>query len=558
MTQSTFPRSSWWNLLGAWKKTVQWANAVNSSRGLRMEALKARELLAAAGTTSVCVIVNSHEKGCVMKLSSDWICSLSVGMAVLLFNLPGAFAQEDKTSATASEHQLIRSQLGYGYNINGKYCNRDSFTEAIFEIPKDGSEQESAYDFTRDPAFEGGTTSGSDSRQFTQSLAAKAGASYEGAAFSGELNAEFNFNENSTSESSFILDQRALTLFRVTMTTRTIKPEVRADIDQMPAEQFIRKYGTHYARDLYYGGNVTFRSSATNTSSDKAESFDVSAVASGWGAKGSASVKSDLNETEKKLRSNVTLKSYGGQPGVVTQTNFDDSTFDAWKETVPANIGLAAFGSRSLVPIWELASTPTRMNELKAAATRLNPVLKTAGARKAELRAQLRSYKAYGEIIYLQESGGDYVTDAHNGTDWYFPVLGNKPQKVEIRRTDYGKTDNVLRNGDTVWFWYQGSDVADWNARWKEDRWLYVGENQDAAHWCENGSGAQYEWNIFIKGVDPATKEIIRAGDEVAIESRGYGGRYLVREQGKFLDANTPKTDAQGNKVIPYFKLVHP
>lgn len=480
--------------------------------------------------------------------------SLRVLAIVAIGIQPLVGQDENKTEASESEHALIVTQLGWGYDINGRFCHEDAFTRPIFMIADEASDQRDYYRFNRSLGYEGVTKSGKSAREFSDQLAASAGVSYEGGAFSGELELEYGYQKSGKSERSYVVDQRSITRFRVRLEGAKIRPEVQVAIDTADPETVIRTYGAFYASDLYYGAKLSFRSSAENTEETKNESIDARVVASGWGVTGKASASRELNSLESKLASNATLKAYGGDAGVLTQSNFSDEKYEEWQNSIKeGNIALAHFGSNSLKPIWDLATTGARQQQLKATAIRLYPKIEIMIAKvtpppreltEVEKFALLRKDKAayhqnvhiYLQEVTAQDQGGEYVTDAHNGTDWYFPILGSKPQKIKLSRVD--RQNAHLKNGDEVWMWYDGSDVGSWNPRWQSDRWLYVGANQNAAHWCENGSGAQYNWRIYIKGRDAADKEVIKEGDQVYIENAGYPGKYLQREQGKFLDCN--------------------
>ena len=455
---------------------------------------------------------------------------------VLLAPFSAIADDENKTGASESEHGLIVTQLGWGYDINGRYCHEDAFMRPIFEVSDDADRQKEFYRFNRSLGFDGTTKSGKSASEFAQQLAVSAGISYEGGAYAGELQAEYGFDTRTKKDRSFVMDQRSITRFRVRLKPNVkVIPKVQRDIDNAPAMEVIKKYGAYYARDLYYGGNLTFRSSAENTEKSKNDSINVKVVASGWGVSGNAGVSGEMNSLETELSSNMRLKAQGGDAGVLTQSNFSDDRYQEWQSTIKSgNIALAKFGSQSLAPIWDLASTPKRKGELKAAAVKLNPKMVIAKTKPKALPEPIRLVSR----IHLEHHF--HVPVFVSGVKGKYPIHGNS--KAEIHLYHKWAQDATTPNNNRQYELRNGSPIrlAMVNQGTGNNVWFTIQSGKDM-YLSDNGSQPKAQWKIWKgnskhTGLILDTNLVIRDGDWIALENAAYNKRYLRHDNDEYFD----------------------
>lgn len=210
---------------------------------------------------------------------------------------------------------------------------------------------------------------------FEKSFAISVGISGSYKGFSGSITSKFSSTDRTNVDSEFAEFSTIATGERHTMVIPAsglgghFTEEFQDYIDSGDIGNIFEIYGTHLPTVVYVGGMIRYYcwSKTTETLSTQEFSVDAQAkydvVLKSIGAKTSISHKTE--EEAKHVSGSTTLEVHGGsQVASLNLTGMKDNSFVEWAKTVDANPAFLKFGQGCLKPVWELASTPERQEEI--------------------------------------------------------------------------------------------------------------------------------------------------------------------------------------------------
>lgn len=267
--------------------------------------------------------------------------------------------------------------LGRGYNaVTGKYADSgpDSLTEFyIFDINKllddgylhklEGSSSESRF------------ITGKGIDTYSKNLATSVGVSGGVPLFSGS--AKVNFSSSSISESNrwfatlmYEIPQYGVYIDDLGTSYRNY---LNKDFDFNKAlnsgdpEKLFNKYGTHVLRSIRMGGRLEYSSSISSKYQASSSSFeaDVKASFNTGFVNTSVQVAHSNKQASSSFREHneTIIRAYPAYGSYILQPN----KFDEWFKYALKNPGISGFGKEPLVPIYTLASSSKRREELRKA-----------------------------------------------------------------------------------------------------------------------------------------------------------------------------------------------
>ncbi|MEU6662037.1 MAC/perforin domain-containing protein [Streptomyces sp. NPDC046821] len=225
----------------------------------------------------------------------------------------------------------------------------------------------------------------SETREGAQSaLSAHAGVGGSYGAFSGEIDADFNLEHN-TSSNSYFCYWRSITSLAVLETNpdlakKAISDDFAAAVANLPLPlsqenqtayfDFFATFGPFYTRHVSLGGDLMFLNQVTRRESLTKSSVELSVKAQYEGL--FATGKLDLSGITKQQwtsyqdDSKATVEGIGGDPSLLAQLagvdpwNFSKASVDLatqWTRTLGTKPGIVDF---DLAGVWELISDPQR------------------------------------------------------------------------------------------------------------------------------------------------------------------------------------------------------
>jgi len=210
---------------------------------------------------------------------------------------------------------------------------------------------------------------------FEKSFAMSVGISGSYKGFSGSVSSKFSSTDKTNVDSEFAEFSTIATGERHTMVIPVsglgghFTEEFQDYIDSGDIGNIFEIYGTHLPTVVYVGGMIRYYcwSKTTETLSTTEFSVDAQAkydlVLKSIGVKSSISQKTE--EEAKHVSGATTLEVHGGsQAASLNLSGMKDGSFAEWAQTVEANPAFLKFGQGCLKPVWELASSPERQEEI--------------------------------------------------------------------------------------------------------------------------------------------------------------------------------------------------
>ncbi len=347
-------------------------------------------------------------------------------------------------------------ELGYGYDITGKYAHKSSVKRQILDWDKMDS-----YDII-DPISYGSQTSADYTTEVTTSIseaqtklstAAGISASYNG--FSAEVRASYSTDLQSYSETEYGKRTGVVNLAEITTATTSyetlrncLTDEAYTAINSISSEEdadaFIANFGAYVIMGCTYGGTWEYSVSAVRNKSISTSEWSAF-VKTGYEATSLNSVSADGEVTYTDYVSNNSYSSYeyvevngGGASFSNADEWFKSLTVsgDNSVETVSTVMALIDYGGEDLVSVSTLidGEISTYLENAIARATTANEI-ETVTATQS-----IFSYQFWiGEIFYYgTDSGGDYAEVSLN---------------VESKIIDSTSTDWTSIGGNWVSMW---------------------------------------------------------------------------------------------------------
>lgn len=316
--------------------------------------------------------------------------------ALLIFSVfvGGASAQDEEQENTNDNEQSAETiWVGRGYDVMDKYASVDSVREALFEIrsSEDGKPVVVAGDETFPVTVDNNSNStydefyGSSLSEYQTSFANNLSIGGRYKLFSASLDVNFEKNESNALAKEFLTIMHFVTTRRYAMpfdTKQMVKTDAREFIDTGDPQEVFNRFGTHYIWQAEVGGRVDYNFTFACTNANKDVSLRVAAKVAYNALVASVSVENEtkyrttLNQIEQNGKIKIVV--HGGEESAAAKIRQSQTALVDWAETVTNQPTLNRFTDRSLRPIWDLASTTERKNELKAAFERY------AGSREAQ------------------------------------------------------------------------------------------------------------------------------------------------------------------------------
>ena len=274
--------------------------------------------------------------------------------------------------------------VGYGYDIFGEYANQKSkkryclfeytnneekvITSKTYLVPKNVIVENISEHIVK-------TVSGESMREYAQSLSAKAGLSVDAFAFSGSVETSFNKSSSGMKKHYYHTYMDANTKWRISLDIRgdyvdplkeMLEPRFANDLKNMPAKTLFETYGTHYIASAYLGGRADFKTKTVMSSQTNTEEIALAVEAKYHAVSANSSLDKKHQQTLSNSKTKTRLTVVGGNSEYANNIN-DPVTYEKWASGIAEAPVLCDFEEGSLRPIWELAETDARKNELKAA-----------------------------------------------------------------------------------------------------------------------------------------------------------------------------------------------
>ena len=258
--------------------------------------------------------------------------------------------------------------IGRGYDITGEYANMDSAGAQIFDLTDKDVRPEPNPRSTYTEIS--GKTLSEYQTKFSNNL--KIEGSYK--IFSGSVKANFSKDDSSSTAREYmtIMNTVIVKRYQMGINEKTkVSAAAREAIDTGDISQLFKDYGTHYIFQADVGGRVDYNLTLTKIESQKNIAVEVALAAAVKALVASVSIENEtkFSNNIKKLEEagKVTVKAIGGSLDASTRVRANTSYLPEWALSVEAKPTLAGFTTKSLRPIWKLASTPERQAEIEEA-----------------------------------------------------------------------------------------------------------------------------------------------------------------------------------------------
>lgn len=349
---------------------------------------------------------------------------LSIIIVGLCLVMP-VWAQNAQDIDAENVTSVLLSVIGSGYDIIGEYASEDSLRAPIFTwVKEDDEEKESkAKDFVED--FMGDDDlfgddeqekipptktfrlhgknltlprvftvrqlsdmaeqafSGTDSHEYGTSIAASLNIEAGYAGFSGGFGLSGEQRTNETKTTVFSTIESITRIARVGVNQSSIRSlqqyltsEARQIInsEKIPPQQVFELYGTHALLSAEFGGKFDLSMTTTTETEEKAEKLKATIKAS-YSMVVTASMDASVETTEEvkdvMTRSSITVRCRGGDYAKAIRSTEELKDYDqrsAWLASIPRAVALVGLVDKnSLLPIWQLARTRQRQEELRRA-----------------------------------------------------------------------------------------------------------------------------------------------------------------------------------------------
>lgn len=364
-----------------------------------------------------------------------------------------AFGQEPKVAPG-------QDIVGYGYNVFGKFADNESLKNyCLFDWSDPYTKAFGSHQYSipgkvmlKNIGKKVKTeVSGADKRSYAKSFSASVGMGFDAILFSASVNTTFSKSSSGSSAEYFHTIRDANRIWQIAIDERydhktMLKPKVKQDIDNMPPGKLFDLYGTHYVASAYLGGRADYSTVTTITTSMNTQSIGAAVEASY--NRISANASTEMTQQQKHIQENTrsTLTVTGGNAEFANNIqNYE--AYANWASGIRDLPVLCDFDKKSLIPIWELASTQARKNKLKAYF--MNVMLKNyelppamanlvalAGktfriqSKGTELFWDLKGYNTYADgnrgKLLIWES--DLVKHDRIGADRFFKIIPHRTE----------------------------------------------------------------------------------------------------------------------------------
>lgn len=274
--------------------------------------------------------------------------------------------------------------LGYGYDFFDEYAKPDKVkTIAILDQKK--LEENGYVYYERNEVTDFSTLIGETLDEYRSKFSQEVGVSGSFKGFTASVKTNFSRETYSAIECSFATC-RSSTLKRkigihanvtVDQLKECLTSTARQAIDNLTATELFYQYGTHVIAAFRLGGTLNYHFAANTSRFTSTQDIGVMAEAGFKSEVAEISVTSNTevsteinsrsSEVSRRLVTTGGNSTYGIAIAVGNTEANNLTNYRAWAASFKDEATWMLFGFDKLIPIWELASTETRENELKNA-----------------------------------------------------------------------------------------------------------------------------------------------------------------------------------------------
>ena len=296
------------------------------------------------------------------------------------------FAQDTTPETKPAVKKPLKDEIwvGKGYDITGNYADYNSAMERIFEVAADDDGNPIIIAGTETFPIEVlASNKGSDFNEFfgkslseyQTKFSNRLGIEASYGIFSGHLKTSFDIDDQSSTSKEFATIMQVVTIRAYKMPfdieKSMISPKAQVAIDTLDPKILFQRFGTHYIWQADVGGRVDYNFTKNYNSSEKDFNLAVEAriAVEGKVASGSVENETKFKNFQKKIEENGSYKITvrGGKQDVAATMRNDRTAFGEWSNSVKEEPTLCRFNKDSLRPIWLLASTDERKQEIQEA-----------------------------------------------------------------------------------------------------------------------------------------------------------------------------------------------
>lgn len=321
--------------------------------------------------------------------------------------------------------------VGYGYNVFGKFADNESLKNyCLFNWGDPYTKAFGSHQYSipgkvmlKNVGKKVKTeVSGANKRSYAKSFAASVGMGFDAVVFSASVNTTFSKSSSGSTAEYFHTIRDANRIWQIAIDERfdhkvMLKPKVKQDINNMAPSKLFDIYGTHYVASAFLGGRADYSTVTKITTSMNTQSIGTAVEASY--NRISANASTDLSKEEKHVQENTksTLTVTGGNAEFANNIH-NYEAYANWAAGIRDMPVLCDFDEKSLIPIWELASSQKRKNQLKSYFMNVmikNYELPEAMANLVALAGKTFRIKSKGTDKYWDLKGYNMSADRHAG-----------------------------------------------------------------------------------------------------------------------------------------------
>lgn len=348
------------------------------------------------------------------------------------------------TQKVAANYKL----LGKGYDTTGEYANEGQDVKAqILDLGK--LEKNNQIAIIEPRRMEEYTETGETLDEYVKKISnkLKVEGNYKG--FTGSVAGSFSEETYLSKANSFGKTRGVATMEIINLHAdlkgkelqEYLTKEANADINgAKPADQVVSRYGTHVMTGIVMGASIDYFMSANKNSSTKAIEWGVAVEAGYKTAVAGVTVGNDYQQYDnaKNHSSNFYEKQIvkGGDAAYFSRIAGDKDTQKKWLESIikePGKWKLVDYTDNGLIPIWELANSSKRSDEIKRA------VIKYATDKADKIKQNNLEYEISMQHLY---NIADYRPYDYAYIDFDVEILVNGESKAKGTIKDVSASNN--------------------------------------------------------------------------------------------------------------------
>ncbi len=448
--------------------------------------------------------------------------------------IPKASKNPVAARALTPQDAVVKQNLGRGYNAIGVFCMETYRGESIFDL--------------NDPAnyildIRSGTTeidikSGSSADEFSRNLSVNVQGEIQSGLFAASVKVGVEKSSSGSNKTSFAQVDDKTVLFTARLNGARPTAEALRNLNELPVDQVIQRYGTHFINFAEFGGHLTFNTYLQERERRDGLNINSEAEASYKIASGKVEVNSSTSTFAKSMSERGQFFCTGGNNTLNHRTQFNDQLYTDWKLSLPHNPALAGFGPAtvkdSLIGIWYVPGLrPGRPQELYDAVYAYVEKSKIGIFDKpgAPVITKNSNFK-------LKGADGRWFSQGVTSSNYWYATLGGS-----------GQTHNFDGNGEPL---LSGHVVR---LRTLNPAGGYPAYNKLMAPKSGNtcyysyNNGDYENWRVWLDGKDLRPGEPIYFGDKVVIENVSWSDCYLAPASDKWV--GVPRGNQYRWEVLP-------